>query len=415
MSLRSAPIGLLLALPALQACFYDSTWGAAKRAQTAAMARAAPAELRATPAAPAETEIPARKPVRTLKIRARATPRYAAEVVDWPRQLAELLEDASEILGPTLGLRVEIAETLAWVPRAGDDDLGALLDELAAEEPGPDVAWVLGLCGSLPRAEESFHQLGMGRVPGRHLVMRAMNDAREYEAIEKGFTEIDPAERRRLYRARKRHKAAAVFLHELGHTLGVPHQVLATTIMHGRYGPRVTGFSEGAATLMRLALDHRLEPLAQTERAFADAFAHEVERTSASWVDDEREALLARLRPAAPAPAAPAPSGRRRRFNAPDPTPDPAPAGPAEDPLAALSPADRQVYARAVEDQRAGRVPEALLGMKPLFSAYPDVLAVQDLRCQLAMASGGAWSSMQGECARLMELTRASAARKKGP
>ncbi len=395
----------LIASLSLPACFFDSQWGSAKRAQTAALARAAPAALHATPEVPGETEIPARKPVRTLRIQARATARYAAEVVDWPRQLAELLDDANEVLGPTLGIRVEIASTVPWAPRAGEDDLGGLLAELSAEAPGPDATWVLGLAAALPRAEESFHQLGMATMPGRHLVMRAMNDAREYEAIERGFTEIDPAERRRLYRARKRHKAATVFLHEIGHTLGVPHEVLATTVMAPRYGAKVTGFSEAAAELLRLSLDHRLAPAAQTDQAFAEAFLHAVERSAASWVDDEREALLARLRSLAQPPAAPRPARGRRRSPAPDPTPA-VPAGPAEDPLAALSPPDRQTYQRAVEDLAAGRIDDARRLSTPLFSAYPNVNEVQDFRCKLAMTSGGAFTVIKAECARLMELTQ---------
>src|SRR5690242_3887420 len=94
--LRAAPLAALLALLFLQACFYDSRWGSARRAQQVVAAHATPAEIQATPAEP--TEIPARRPIRTLRVRALATARHAAEVVDWPRQLADLLEDASRVL-----------------------------------------------------------------------------------------------------------------------------------------------------------------------------------------------------------------------------------------------------------------------------------------------------------------------------
>jgi hypothetical protein len=73
-------------------------------------------------------------------------------------------------------------------------------------------------------------------------------------------------------RARKRpHTSTSVFLHELAHTLGVPHEVDAATVMGPRYGTKIDGFSAPAAQLMRLYLDHELEPRAQTEQAFAKA------------------------------------------------------------------------------------------------------------------------------------------------
>lgn len=404
-----ACIGGLLAGLQSSACFFDSQWGAARRAQAAAAQRATPPELRSTPAVASETAIPARKPTRALKVRAYATPRYAAEVVDWPKRLAELLEDADEVLGPTLGIRIEIAGTTTWVPRSGEEDLAALVEELAASDPGQGVDWVVGLIGSVPRVEESFHQLGMGRIPGKHLVMRAMNDAREYEAIEQGFSELDAAERHRLYRARRRHKTATVFLHELGHTLGVPHEIDATTIMHGRYGAKVTGFSEAAAGLMRVTLDHRTDPAAESEPAFAEALVAQVERTAASWVPDEREALLRRLRAISPAP----PSRRREQpateAAAPEPVVAAAPEPLGEDALAALAAGDRSTFNQAVEHQRAGRLSEALTSATPLFAAYPNVIAVQELRCRLAMAASHDWSVIKAQCARLTELTEAPA------
>jgi hypothetical protein len=393
----------------MSACGFEPPWGAAQRAQAAAVRRATPAELHATPEAP---DGQPRKPVRTLKLRAHATPRYASEVVDWPKQLAELLEDANEVLAPTASLRVEIGGTTTWAP-PGEEDLSALVGALEAADPGQDVDWVVGLVGSVPRFEQSFQKLGMARTPGKHLVMRAMNDAREYEAIEHSFPSVDAADRHKLYRARRRHKTATVFLHELAHTLGVPHELDAATIMHGRYGAGVKGFSEPAAALMRLELAHRLEPAAQTEQAFASALLAHVQSTSASWVPDERDALLARLQATAQPPQPPPRRGRPRPQADPAP-PDPPP-GPVRDPLAALTLTDRNTFNHAVEDQRAGKLRDAWAGLKPLFTAYPDVVAVQDLRCQLAMAMGGAWNDIQAQCAPLMALTKTPGSKKRAP
>ena len=76
----------------------------------AAAQRAVPAALRATPAAETSIgEAPPKKAARVLKLRARATARYAAEVVDWPHQLAELLDKTAQILAPTLAMAGPLA------------------------------------------------------------------------------------------------------------------------------------------------------------------------------------------------------------------------------------------------------------------------------------------------------------------
>lgn len=406
--LRSiAAISLLLGA---SACFYDSRWLQQQQAQQAAFARAKPAELRAAPApAGGETEIPAKKEGRVLRVRAHASARYAAEVVDWPRQLAGLLGAASDLLGPALGIRIEIAETGAWATRGGEEDLGARLDELAAMDDGRDVDWVIGLLGALPRVEQSYHQLGMGRVPGKHLVMRAMNDAREYEAIERVFARVDEADRRALYKERKQHKTVTVFLHELGHTLGVPHETDPTSIMHARYEPKASGFSAPAVALMRIALAHRLDPAAQSETAFAEALRVELDRSDAGWVPAEHDEMVARLRAFAPPPA-PASTHAPARPRPGREVPAEAPAG---DPLQALTITDRHAFGRAVAAKDAGRLAEAWQEAKPLFAAYPDVYAVQELRCQIAMAGGVSVAEMQAQCARMMDLTGAPGSKRK--
>lgn len=395
----------LLTLAALgaQGCFFDSRWFEQRHAQQSALEHARPAELKATPAV--ETEIPPARAERVLRVRAHATARYAAEVVDWPRQLAQTLEAASEVLGPTLGVRLSLAGTAPWATRGGEEDPRALLDELQALDDGKDVDRVIGLLGSVPRAELSFHQLGMARLPGKHLVMRAMNDLREMEGIEQAFPLLGAAERRELYRSRKRHKTTACLLHELGHTLGVPHEVEVTSLMGKRYDAKVNRFSDAAAALMRLSLARHADPGAQPEAAFAATFAAEVKRTADVWMAEEREDLLRRLAFAAPPPP-PARAGRTMR-PAPAANDEPVPA--TDEGLGTMSILDRNTYQRALAEKAAGRMREANEAAKPLYKAYPDVVAVQDLRCQLAMTAGGAWQDVQAECARFMELSRVPA------
>jgi hypothetical protein len=383
----------LLVVTLAEAACFDSRWLQMQQAQASAAKQAAPSEIRATPETEVGPEAPG-KAVRALKVRAYATPRHAAEVVDWPRRFAELVDDANRILGPTLGARLEIEGARAWSPRGGDEDLEALSRELAELDPGQGAEWVVGLAGSLPRLELSFHQLGLANVMGKHLMVRATNDAREYEAIQQNLDRVDEKERLALYRARRRHKTVAVFLHEIGHTLGAIHERDRRVIMSPHYDAKSEGFSDASAELLRLVLHHRLEPSAKTEQEFARALADLVKRTSDGWDPAERDALLARLEHTASIRGGPSSPGRR------------SPGG--DDPLAALRPADRALFEQATAEARAGRPRDAWARIKPLVGPYRDVLAVQDLRCQIAMKLGLSLDEVEAQCQRAVELTMAA-------
>jgi hypothetical protein len=301
-------------------------------------------------------------------------------VFDWPKQLAGLLDDANAVLGPTLHARFVLVDTGIWVPRTGEEDLAALVDELAASDSGDTSEWIVGLAGSVPRAELSFHELGRARLNSKHLVMRAMNDASEFAAIEQGLSRLDERERIALYRARKRHKAATVFLHEFAHTLGVPHELDPTTIMARRYAPSVDGYSAAATEILRLSLAHRLDP-GQSEQAYAGALSAHLRVTWASWVPEERDELLARL------------------------LAEPLVVGAGHPELALLVNGDLATFRLALHHEHAGRLGEAWTVAKPLFDAYREVYPVQDLRCRLALGLGGPLTRINEECAQLMRLT----------
>lgn len=396
--------GLLAGTLLLPSCYYDSRWGESRRIQKTNVQSATPSALRATPEGgePRSVEKPPSRSARVLRIRAYATPRYAAEVTDWPRQLADLVVDANQVLSPTLAVHLEIAGAQPWRLRGAEDDLSALVDELGGFDPGKDVEWVIGLVGSVPRAESSFQKLGVGQMMGKHIVMRAMNDAREFEAIQRNLPDIDDKERLKLYRARKRHKATAVLLHEIGHTLGVQHELTHTTIMHTSYDHRMESYSDAASAQMRMTLAHRLDPSTQSEQDFAKALLDHMRSTSTNWIPAERDHMIAGLEAALASPR------EREATKA-------APQRPAidEGAITALRDADRAVFTRAVEAKQAGRLKDALSIARPLFTVYPAEHAVQDLRCQLAMAIGGEWGAVETECKPLLQLTTGASGKRK--
>jgi hypothetical protein len=386
---------VLVAISATAGCFFDSRWTQAAPTQRQAAQRFTPAKMEATSSRPRPGA------VRTLRVRVHAAPSHAAEVIDWQHRFEEIVEDANLVLGPELGIALEVEQMRPWNPSALGDDLAAVLAALASEDPGGDVSWIIGLTGSTPKLTFTVHELGYAVLFGKHIVLRATNDGAELEALARSFPNLDEAERDRLYRKRKRHKAVAVFLHEMGHALGALHEPSPSSLMNPKYDTKMSGFSAPTRALARLTLDHRLLPDDERdEPALIRAVIAELEKPSAStWVASEREAMLVQLRAvlgastapvAAAAPAAQPPLRPKTRNEA---TPS------------SLSPEAQKVYAQALDEERAGRKAAAWNLASPLFTAYPKVYAVQDLRCRLAMDLALDFDEMKEECAPLRELS----------
>lgn len=388
---------LLALCSSLGGCFffYDSTWGQAKASQKRVAAQRMPSELRTEhDVRPAATA-----PVERFKIRAYATPRYAAALVNGKEQFEQALADANPTLVADLSFRLELESYRPLPDAAHEEDLSALLEALRAADPGEDVDWVLVLAGPLRMVALSPDQLGMGQILGRHIAVRAMSDPDELEAIDRSFDELSEAERAKLYAARKRHKAATVLLHELGHTLGMPHELDHTSMMSARYDEKASAFSAHGARLGRRALELRATELGtelhrNAARAALNVLGaapeHTWEATSAASVEKllryhaDTQAHTTTKRPVASAALAPA-------------------LAPAQ-----LSAEDAQLFARARAEQDVSRFREARSLAAPLFERYPNVLQVQELRCQLAMKVGLSMSDEHDECAPLMQLSGGS-------
>jgi hypothetical protein len=332
-----------------------------------------------------------------LRIRVHATAAYAAEVVDWPRQFARLLEDVNRVVEPTLEAKLELVDASTWSPSLSNDDLNPLLASLRRDDGGNDVDCVVGLVGSLPVFAHSFHQLGLGQVLGKHLVVRAMNDAREREALEVELSRLSAEERETLYQTRKRHKATSVFLHELGHNFGAIHETDTSFIMNARYDKSMTAFSPESVEVMHVALEHRSNG-GGAEREGAERLLGLFERKEGRWVAAERETMLASLKVVLAQPAS---------------TASPEAALADESALREVRVEDRAVYAEALDDDRQGKPREAWAKAEPLFPRYPEVYVVQDLRCKLAMELSTVWEFTRAECEALMNLSRGKRPAKK--
>lgn len=331
---------------------------------------------------------------RTYRVRVHATPQYVAQTLDWKHELASVIDDANAILAPTVGAKLKVSDASTWKPQVPTDDLPVALEALVVEDQGEDADWVLGLIGGLPKASTSFHDLGIALVPGSHVVLRAPTDLAETDVIEKGLG-VSAAERAQLLAERRRHRSVAVLLHEIGHTLAAVHENDKTTIMFPAYAKDVTGFSAAAAAVMKVSLANygwAREP--SIRKKWAQELLAIYEGPSApSWVDAERAQIVGTLRslgtepkpvPVAPPPAKPAlPSAVASQMPA----------------------ADRALYEQATELDHLGDFAGAWKTASPLFAKYPDLLPVQDLRCQLATKIGLDMAGVRKECERLMKLS----------
>jgi len=190
-----------------------------------------------------------RGPVKDAKIRVYADDEYRAQNLKWQQTFGEQLEYANAVLGPQFG---------AWNHHAPGNGLPEDLDELRALDPGDDVLSVIGLTSSLSLVSATFDLLGLAEVPGRHVMLRGYADLEERKGFARAFPDLSPDERDNALEARRRHKTAAVLLHELGHNLGAPHEATSETLMNAAYSEHAAAFSSDAHALIQRTLDHRL-------------------------------------------------------------------------------------------------------------------------------------------------------------
>lgn len=345
-----AALSLGLLVPSC--AIYDAIWGN-EASQKRVAAQYVPASLKR------ESETPSDATTRKLPVRVYATPRYSTATFDWQHQFARVVADANPTLRSDLGVELKVVEYRIWNDAGSEDSLPALLERLEVFDPGPDVAWVVALATAVPGLAESPDQLGLANTPGKHVVLRAMSDPEEFDQIERGFPDLPQKEREKLYLSRKRHKSAIAFLHELGHTLGLPHDSTKDALMNERYSERASDFSPEAVRLAKAELTRR-----NTEKVEAVATA-----PSAS------------------------PSDARA-----------APPTVTDGALEGLSNDERQLFQAAMAQKNASNLSDAWRTAAPLFTRHPSVYVVQKLRCDLATAIGGAYENIKKECDSFMKL-----------
>ncbi len=294
-------------------------------------------------------------------MRLRPNPHYLSQTIDVPKQTHDLIDDTNGVLGLALGVRVVIDAIEPWS------------------------------FGALPSPTDSLHEVGEATVLGKYIVVRATGRLEEDLVIDKTFNALSEDDRAALIRRRKRHRALAVFLHELGHTLGAVHEDASTSLMNPSYAPSRSTFGEGAIALMRasLARTDRVE-VARAQLAILK------DTNEASWVPAERTREIALLQTwvdgSDRALAAKSVAGQSEQARA-------------DDHASSLPDDDAQQFQRAKAMLQAGGILVAYETGRSVFAKYPNDVAVQDLRCQLATLRFLERKELVAECAAYVRLT----------
>jgi hypothetical protein len=190
------------------------------------------------------------------KIRVYADDEYRAQNIHWQQVFDQQLEYANAVLGPQFGVHL-VAEYRVWNHHAPANGLPEDIEELRALDSGGDVLSVVGLTSSLSLASATFDLLGFASVNGRHIMLRGYADLEERKAFARAFPDLASDERDNALEARRRHKLAAVLLHELAHNLGAQHEG-GETLMSATYSEHASAFSSETHTIVQHNLDQRL-------------------------------------------------------------------------------------------------------------------------------------------------------------
>lgn len=317
-------------------------------------------------------------PTRVARVRVWADDEYRAQNVRWQHGFEEQLVYANLVLAPMLGIRLE-AEYHAWQRHAPDAPLSEHLAALVRQDGGDDVAFVIGLTSALGLVAEPFEKIGVAGVGGPHVVLRGQSDAEERTAFDRAFPDLDRELRDAVLEARRRHKTAALLIHELAHSLGALHEVSADSVMFTSYSHHAASIGPRNRELMLITLADRLRPPRERDPAGVVRRSLIVlQPAGVAWVPAERERRMAELREGAPAASA-ASRSREDGGHAAAPSLGDVPVV-----LALLPPAALDDYRRA-HDRLALQLDAegAARELAPLLAAYPQAPQLHLLACQI--------------------------------
>jgi tetratricopeptide (TPR) repeat protein len=360
---RAGRVGVLALVAALAA----ACGGGSSNARVAALASAMPATLEPSVTSVAEP--------RVAKVRVWADAGVRAQP-RWRESLLEQIDTASQYWTPLFGVRIEVVGVRDWERSAAPS---VALQELAALDPGDDVAWVVGYTGPDGTASIAMSELGSANLLRKQIIVHDWSPNPERKKLEGQVKGLSAEERDEVLAAHRRHKQAVVLLYYLHASAGAILENDDAWIGSRGYSPGLRTISDRNRELLAVSLSSRLDN--ESLGAAAARLIDEIERAdSAGWVASERDSAVAQLRALV--------SLSREGKVAQDVPGEALP----------------QVQ-RAQDLLKRGDAVAAVREIEPLLAAYPANAALHQLRCEaLLVKPGVADEATQSACERAREL-----------
>jgi hypothetical protein len=175
--------------------------------------------------------------------------------------------------------------------------------------------------------------------------------------------------------------------------------------MYPEYSPERQALTADARDVMRFTLERRTAQGALDAEAWK-SLAERWRREPSPWIAAERDAALAGVPSVAAnpvpqtVPAATTVSVSALKASEPAPPVQTLPSVV----IPELSEKEQKLFDEARAKKAAGDLIGARQLALPLFTAYPQVEAIQEFRCQIAMERGGSISAWKAECDPLLKL-----------
>ncbi len=276
--------------------FDFESWKSPVRREREAAGQLAPGGMDLSPAVPHTSE------PREIRVRVYADNDYRGLVMRWQARLRAQIERVNAIAGPVFNVHFAIESVRNWDRSHLGVGFDVMTSELTALDAAREVDLVLGLVTPARGVAIDMHQVGQAPTPGRHIVLRGLDDEQEGAAIDRNYHLLSAEERSRLYSDRKAHKEVVLFLHEWGHSAGLLHEEDRAMIMSPAYDPRQAAFSDFDKQVLALVIDRRLAHRDQALPERAELLALLEKAPPEIGSDKDRSQVLAFLR-AQPAPA----------------------------------------------------------------------------------------------------------------
>ncbi|MGF1508117.1 MAG: M12 family metallo-peptidase [Myxococcota bacterium] len=188
--------------------------------------------------------------IQTIEVRVYADTLHREQVLGWQARVLKQFKRVNPILESTLGVRLDLTRAEAWSENHSND-LQSALASLIERDRALDGAIIVGLLAPLPGTPIQFDELGLAYVGGRHMVLRAVDDAGEMKALRRLTPNASDDQRLRAYKKRLEHRESSILLHELGHLFGALHAEDPTGIMHTTYTTAMKGYSSSTLEQLR--------------------------------------------------------------------------------------------------------------------------------------------------------------------